>query len=164
MAFIGIISDSKKYDLIKRFINTENNKNQFTLININSRSIANIKNVKFDVIVILNLPKNKDEYIEYLEQICSEVKILVINSDVEINGFLQEVKTNIITFGVNHLSTVTFSSATDDSVLISVQRNYKGLKGNIVEVGEYDIQIEKINRNYLHEILIFFILKTINNL
>ena len=41
MAFIGIISDSKKYDLIKRFINTENNKNQFTLININSRSIAN---------------------------------------------------------------------------------------------------------------------------
>ena len=103
MAFIGIISDSKKYDLIKRFINTENNKNQFTLININSRSIANIKNVKFDVIVILNLPKNKDEYIEYLEQICSEVKILVINSDVEINGFLQEVKTNIITFVVNHL-------------------------------------------------------------
>ena len=84
---------------------------------------------------------------------------MIINSDLECeDNFLNEIRSNIITYGLNHLSTVTISSVTDESILISVQRNYNDYNGNTVDVGEYNVPIVKNNRNYIYEILVYFII------
>ena len=51
MPFIGIISKENDSNFIKNAIN-KNSKGNFEIININKKSIENIKNVKFDVLVI----------------------------------------------------------------------------------------------------------------
>ena len=82
------------------------------------------------------------------------IKYLVINSDIDFKeNVLPNIETNIITFGLNHLATVTFSSVTDENILISVQRNFSNSKGNTIDVGEYSIAIEKLYRNYIYEVL-----------
>ena len=48
MSFIGIVSDSKCFDIIKEKIKENDKENQFNLIHINSKSIDNIKNIRFD--------------------------------------------------------------------------------------------------------------------
>lgn len=50
MLFIGIIAKRKSYECIKNeLINIDNN---ISVININLRNIENMKNIKFDIIII----------------------------------------------------------------------------------------------------------------
>ena len=85
--------------------------------------------------------------------------------DIEINcSILKEIKTNIITYGLNHKSTVTLSSITDESVLIFVQREFENMENKAIEVGEYNIKIQKGNRTNIHEIMLAFILNNLNNI
>lgn len=158
MHFIGVISNSKRFDILRKMINNKN-KNEYTLININNKSIENYKNIKFEIIILLELPKQFSENKNKFEKICNDAKIFLINSDIQFEeDFLKEIRANIITFGGNHLSTVTFSSVTDESILISVQRSFSNLKGKIIDVGEYSIFIKKIYRNFLNEVLASFII------
>ena len=52
MSFIGVVSDSKCFDIIKEKIKENDKENQFNLIHINSKSIDNIKNIRFEVLVV----------------------------------------------------------------------------------------------------------------
>lgn len=153
MIFIGVVSEHQKFEILKRIIQRSGNKIEITLINLNKQSIENMKNVKFDSIMILN-------GIEDFQIHLKNLKYLIINSDLEIKKqILENVKTNIITFGLNQKSTVTFSSITDENLLISVQRNFKNNNNNIIEVGEYNAQIYENEREYLSEILAGFIIE-----
>ena len=121
--------------------------------------------------VILNMQDGKGyfrplpEEINYVKNFCMKAKYLVINSDIEINcSILKEIKTNIITYGLNHKSTVTLSSITDESVLIFVQREFENMENKAIEVGEYNIKIQKENRTNIHEIMLAFILNNLNNI
>jgi len=108
---------------------------------------------------------NFKEEINYVKNFCMKAKYLVINSDIEINcSILKEIKTNIITYGLNHKSTVTLSSITDESVLIFVQREFENMENKAIEVGEYNIKIQKENRTNIHEIMLAFILNNLNNI
>ena len=159
MYFIGVISESKKFDAIKNILKKYMNKNDITLININKKSIINMKNVKFETIVICEALEKLENEIQYLQDICKEAKYLIINSDIEQKvNILNNYKLNIITYGLNHMSTVTFSSITDEMMLISVQRNFKSVTGKTIEVGEYNFQISKENRTNMHEVLVAFII------
>ena len=139
MSFIGVFLDNKKFQILQKNMN----KIDKTLINIKKKSIENVKNVKFDIIVISENLENFKEEINYVKNFCMKAKYLVINSDIEINcSILKEIKTNIITYGLNHKSTVTLSSITDESVLIFVQREFENMENKAIEVGEYNIKIE----------------------
>ena len=157
MAFIGVISDRKKFQNIEKILKIKNKK-EYTLININRKSISNLKNIKFDIIIFLDLLGNFKFNSEDLHLICKDIKYLVINSDLDYKEqLLENVNANIITFGLNHLSTVTYSSVTDEKLWISIQRSFKDIQGNTIEVGEYCININKEFRTFLYEIMAIFI-------
>ena len=155
MTFIGVICEHFKFDIIKKSVQEKMNKSDITLININKNSIKNLKNVRFDVIVIMEKMEDKNDK-KIIMQICKNLKYLIVNSDIEITE-LSNIKTNIITFGLNHKSTVTFSSITDDMILVSVQRSFFNTNNKLIEVGEYEME-PKQGTN-LYGILVEFIIK-----
>lgn len=159
MPFIGVILDNKKFDTLKNIMQKNMNKNDITLININKKNIENLKNVKFGAIVIGDSLKKIEDKICYLENFCKYSKFLIINSDIELKvNILKDKKINIITYGLNHKSTITMSSITDENMMISIQRSFKNSSGKVLEVGEYDFEIIKQDRTNIHEILIAFII------
>lgn len=160
MIFIGVISEYQKFEILRKTIKKDENKNEVTLININKKSIGNLKNVKFDAIVLVDPLEKLENNINNLQKMCVNLKYLVINSDVELKiNIFSNIKANVITYGLNHISTVTFSSITDEMILISVQRNFENIAGKLIEVGEYDFKIQKTERINLYEILVNFILE-----
>lgn len=159
MSFIGVISESKKFDVLKNM-----NKSDVTLININKKSIKNIKNVKFETIIICESLEKLEDEIDYIESFCENSKFLIINSDIELKvDILKNSKLNIISYGLNHKSTVTLSSITDEMMLISVQRSFENLAGKLIDVGEYNVKISKENRTNMYEILVSFIISNLLN-
>ena len=159
MFFVGVICEKQNFEILKRNINKIKNKKEVTLININKKSIENFKNVKFDAIVVNDSIQNFHNEVNTIKDICKNIQYLIINSDIQIKeDIFSDIKANIITCGVNHKSTVTFSSVTDELLLISVQRSFKDKKGKLIEVGEYNYKIKKSERTNLIEVLDGFII------
>ena len=77
MSFIGIVSDSKCFDIIKEKIKENDKENQFNLIHINSKSIDNIKNIRFEVLVVNCELEELKDYQSNLEKIYSNAKYLI---------------------------------------------------------------------------------------
>ena len=82
MSFIGIVSESKVFENIKSKLVELAGENKFNIILINPKSIENIKNIKFDVIVIdSNLEKLSDKT-EILSQMLQKTNYVLINTDI----------------------------------------------------------------------------------
>ena len=155
MSFIGIIAN--KHDSInnKKFFSKKIDK-QF--IKIEEDNIENFKNILFETIVILNKISQSKQ--KYLESICRNARYLVINTDIDLKLENQN-ENNIITFGINQLSTVTISSVTEDRVLISQQRNIVNVKKQIVEAGEKVVNSRVKNNSRIYNILVKYIIEKI---
>ena len=161
MTFIGVISDNKSFENINIYLKS----NKFKLIHINKKSIENIKNIRFETIIIdSNLENFKHEQ-NIIEQLCLNSKYLVINTDINLkfNISNKNNKINIITYGLNQKATVTVSSITDTDVLIYLQRNIRTVTNEIVEVGEKRIKVDESSKLKIYEILIIYIIFLINN-
>ncbi len=156
MPFIGIISKENDSNYIKNIINKNAIKSKFEVININKKSIENIKNIKFDILVICeNIEKMLKES-SYLEDIIKKSCYLVINSDIKENfSLLKDIEANIITYGFNAKSTITISSIKDDKLMLCLQRSIKGIF-SIIEEQEFNIEIKRNNVNKLYNILVIF--------
>ena len=156
MPFIGIISKENDINYIKNIINKNAIKSKFEVININKKSIENIKNIKFDILVICeNIEKMLKES-SYLEDIIKKSCYLVINSDIKENfSLLKDIEANIITYGFNAKSTITISSIKDDKLMLCLQRSIKGIF-SIIEEQEFNIEIKRNNVNKLYNILVIF--------
>lgn len=156
MPFIGIISKENDSNYIKNVISKNATKNKFEIININKKSIENVKNIKFDVLVICeNIEKLLKES-SYLEEIIKKSCYLVINSDIKENfSLLKDIEANIITYGFNAKSTITISSIKDDKLMLCLQRSIKGIF-SIIEEQEFNIEIKRNNVNKLYNILVIF--------
>ena len=162
MTIVGVISENQRFEILKNMIQKNSNKNKIELININRKSIENLKTIKFDIIVIMNSLEKLEKDVTKIEEICKNVKYLIINSDIEQNyEGLINIKSNIITCGLNQKSTVTFSSITDENMLISIQRGVRNREGKLIEVGEYNVKINPDIRTKLNEILVAFILENL---
>lgn len=156
---IGVISTNQKFEILKSIIQNKCNKTEIVLININNKSLENLRTVKFDIIVIMDFLE-KFEEITHIKNICKGIKYLIINSDIEQNyEFMMDVKSNIITCGLNQKSTVTFSSITDEDLLISIQRGFINQNKKLIEVGEYNIKRDLSKQLDLDVILISFIIQ-----
>ena len=162
MAFIGLVAEKQKYEFVNNNLSKDMNKNDITLININKNSINNLQRVKFDAIVVLNSLDKLMVETQIINNICKNVKFFILNSDLEIiNNPFDNITTNVITFGLNQKATVTFSSITDEDILVSVQREFKNSQNKTIEQGEYSYKISKIDRTNLQEILVEFIIEKI---
>lgn len=140
MSFIGIISEGRNELYINKvLISKLNNTN---IININDKNIENIKNVTFETILINNNTKILSK-LSTLRNIISKTKYLIINTDIENNLLaLDNINTNLITFGFNSKSTITASSVKDDNILICVQRTIENINGEKLEPQELLVEVD----------------------
>lgn len=146
MSFIGIIANSKNFESIKQYIYHQQKERAYQIIHINSKSIENIKHVKFDIIIITCPFENMLPQKQMVTKLCLEAKYLVLNADSTIPlEFLEKEKMTIITYGLNQKSTVTISSINEENALIALQRSFINIEGEEIEIGE---KILKIDENY----------------
>lgn len=154
MSLIGIIANSKNYENLKHELCQHQKNNSYQFIHICRDSLENIRNIKFDVIIITTSIDNLLEKKEVVEKICVNSKYLLLNADVEINlEFLQNKKITVITYGLNQKSTVTISSINEDEALIALQRTIKSLNGKCVEVGEKRVPVIKNTKLSIQDLL-----------
>lgn len=159
MTFIGILSDNKSFENINMHLKSD----KLKLIHINKKSIENVKNIRFETIIIdLNL-ENFEHEENIIQQICINSKYLIINSDINLKFNVLNNKIKIITYGLNHKATFTVSSITDTDILIYMQRNIRTKKNQMVEVGEKRIKIGEKSKLKIYEILIIYIIFLVNN-
>ena len=161
MPFIGVVSSLNDSNFIKNEINKNSNIYKFEVINISSKTIENIKNIKFETIIIND---NQNEFIQksiYLKRLLEKAKYIIVNSDEILNTeIFCNNKSQLITYGLNQESTITVSSVEDDNVWFCIQKKFKTINNNIVEEQEFNSQIEKSNRKkVINSIAICAVLK-----
>lgn len=138
MFFVGIITNQKNETYIKnelvRKMPLEN------IIFINDKNISNVKNIKFETIIIDAKIKNKFE----LRKILSNAKYIILNSDIELDiNILNDLNLVVITYGFNNKSTFSVSSITENSMIICLQRIIFGKNEKKYEPQEYEVELQK---------------------
>ena len=155
MSFIGIIAEPRDEMKIKKILSKRLNSpnREYTIIAINDKSIENVKNIRFETILVLTLDKvlGKEKILNELFKNC---KYLAINADME-NGlkFINDMELRIITFGFNTKSTITASSV-EENFLVCLQRNFIDINDKVLEPQEIEVIIdeEKLSKSS-HNIL-----------
>lgn len=157
MPFIGIVAKENDSNFIKNEILKNQTLNKFEVININTKSIENIKNIRFDVLVINEPIENMLNTSKYLENIIDRACYIIVNSDIKTNLlFFKNLKANIITYGFNAKSTITVSSIKEENTMLCIQRSIKAIDGKTIEEQEINIKIKKNNVKKLYNVLVIF--------
>lgn len=152
MSFIGVLTESKNESEFEKRVreNLKTLKPKPTILTINDKTIGNIKNIKFDMIVMNYNRVFKNQIM--LKKILQNTKKLILNTDIEIQqDLLQNLRITVITYGFNSKSTVTASSINEDEILLCIQRSIQCMNGEMVEPQEIKIdkQLDKNNNPYL---------------
>ena len=138
MFFIGVVTNQKNEEYIKNKLSNvvpaEN------IIFITEKNILNIKNIKFESLLIDSKINNTTE----LRKIISNSKYIILNSDIEMNlDAIKNLDLVVITYGFNNKSTFTVSSIEENEIIICLQRIIFNKKGNEIEPQEYELKIDK---------------------
>lgn len=143
MPFIGIISDEKSENHIRRELLERLKINESSVLFIKEKSIDNIKNIRFETVLLAREFKNMD----LLKKILTNTKYLIVNSDLKNNlKMLEELQLTVITYGFNSKATITISSVLEDKALVCLQRDIVNSKGKIIEAQEFEfVSNENIN-------------------
>lgn len=148
MIFIGIVTDTKSENYIRKIQNNNDVFSKYHIIFIKEKSIDNIKNIKFETIII-----NREFNDEYsLNKLIAKSKYIIVNEDIDMAiSLLNDVSSNIITYGFNSKSTITMSSITDDSIQICVQRNILSKQN---EIEQQEISLNKEAESEVYDIML----------
>ena len=143
MFFIGVVTNQKNESYIKnklsKILPIEN------IIFITDKNILNVKNIKFETIIIDAKINNKVE----LRKILSASQYVILNSDIDMNlEVINDLNLTVITYGFNNKSTFTVSSITENSIIICLQRIIFGKNGIEIEPQEYQFKIDKNIEKY----------------
>ena len=126
MPFIGIISEENVENCIRREILDKLQLRESNVLFIKEKSIENIKNIKFETILILR-QFNKQEM---LKKLLENSTYLIINSDIVENlNLLENIKATVITYGFNSKATITASSVGEEEIMLCLQRTLKDKNG-----------------------------------
>ena len=157
MPLIGVIAKENDSNFIKNELNRNACYSNFEVININKKSIENVKNIKFDIILIKENVKEFFENSNYLESIVEKANFLIINSDIEDNKNIPKCENkNIIKFGFSSNASITISSIRDENIMICIQNKFEDINNQVIEEQENLIKIEKNNMNKLYNVLAIF--------
>ena len=153
MSIIGIVASQRQTNEIKRQIKQEESKVE--LISINYKSIENIKNIKFEILVIQDSLEKLQEKKEYLREIIRNTKYLLLNADIIINkDIFKNINLKTITYGLKQKSTIIASAIGEKQVVISIQRCFKNINNNIVEQQEIPVEVIRKTSKDLYNTLI----------
>ena len=161
MPLIGIIAKKNDVEEIKRELKKEN----IEIFKITKESIKNIRNIKFEEIIIMkNINFEKEEY-KLISEIISKAQYLILNEDIDID-ILSKINIQnpikLVTFGFNSKSTITISSVTDENIVVCIQRDIEKVNKEMIECQEKQIQVKNIKKIYNN--LVIFIIKELHNL
>ena len=138
MSFIGIISEESVENSIRREILEKLKLRESSVLFIKEKSIENIKNIKFETIILARKFKN----IEVLKKILENAKYVIINSDIENNlNILENIKATVLTYGFNAKATITASSVEDEEMILCLQRTLQTKSGKNIEPQEMRISL-----------------------
>ena len=140
MSFVGIVASKKCFENIKKIILDKINEQKINFIQINLRSIENVKNIKFETIVIEDNINKFKENMEILEKMCNGTKYLIINTDKNPQYTQIMWKKDVIEYGLNRKATVTVSSISDTNVLIYLQKSLQSKEKGKIEIEERRIK------------------------
>lgn len=135
MAFIGVITNQKNEEYIKRIL-CRNLQTNHMILFISDKNIDNMKNIKFETIMIDKNIKSKKE----LKTMISNSKYLILNSDLNPElDVLENLNLTIITYGFNNKATLSISSISENSIMICLQRIVKTVEEKKYEPQEFEI-------------------------
>lgn len=154
MPFIGIITDEKSENYIRREIIKNLKLSESNVLFIKEKSVENIKNIKFETIIFARKFKN----MEVLNKIIENAKYLIINTDIikNIEQF-EKLNINIITYGFNSKAKITASSVEEDERLICVKEDIKTINNKIIEPEEIKIEESEDVKNIMAVVAILLI-------
>lgn len=160
MAVIGIITKSSNIMEIEKALGKYNIKEKNIII-ISEETIENIKNVKFDIIVIFDQIENSST----IKHIIESSKYLIINSDYKENLKLIDTRENqyVITYGFNSRATITIISNENDQIILDLQREIEALDKRKIETQEIKIENNFKKKRLYEEIsmkILTFLVKT----
>lgn len=140
---------------LKRILESKLNSpnKEHTIIAINDKSIENIKNIRFETILIMDVTKVENEK-EALNELLKNSKYVILNADIETNlEEINNIKLNIITFGFNSKSTITASSV-EENFIICLQRKIININKEVIEPQEIEVKIvDKKLSNCSHNLM-----------
>lgn len=149
MPFIGIIAKESESNFIKNEV-LKNSSLKFEFVNINRTSVQNVKNIRFETIVINNEISDFLNVSKYLEELIINAKYIIVNSDIIKNiDILKQHNSNIITYGLNQKAVITISSIRNENILIFIQNKLKNINNDEIEEQEVNV---KINKNSLKKV------------
>lgn len=158
MSFIGVVANRKCFENIKKKITEKINGETIRFIQINLRSIENIKNIKFETIIVEdNLKKFQDNQ-EVLKRILENTSYIIINTDKNSNYEKMKEIEHSITYGLNRKAMVTVSSISETDILVYWQKTLVNRAGNTIEIEERRIKKKQGEALKTYEILIIYTL------
>ena len=132
MSLIGILTDKSHENYIKEGIKDIVSEEQ--IIFLKEDSIQNLKNIKFETILIGKEVKRRKEQVE---EIAKKAKYLILNTDIVSNlDLLDNLSFQLITYGFNSKATITTSSIEDGKIIVCQQRTIENKKGKSIEPQE----------------------------
>ena len=144
MFFIGVITNQKNELYVKnelsKILPVEN------IIFITEKNILNIKNIKFETIIIDTKINNKLE----LRKIIANANYILLNTDIDMNlEIMHNLNLTVITYGFNNKSTFTVSSIEENNIIICLQRIIFSKKGKEIEPQEYVLKVDENVEKYI---------------
>lgn len=159
MHLVGVISENN--EIIKKLQNKKF-EHKIDFLNLDSKTIENFKNIKFEIILISNLEKYKKT--NNFEKVISNSAISLINADIKDNlKILDNVKGRVITYGFNPKSTITVSSVNEENISICIQRIIEDVNNNKIEPIEYVTNIENVENVEISDVIGIKILEKLLN-
>ena len=133
MYLVGIIEKTCNTIEMNRILEKNNIYKLYTISKMNEKNIDNFKNVKFDVIII-NYEISFENCKTNIRNILNNSKIVLLNIDYKRNlKTLENIESQVITYGFNKKATVTITSCDEDNIILGVQRGIMNLKKQKIE-------------------------------
>lgn len=144
MSLIGILTENNHKNYLKQQLKSVINEEQ--LLFFNEDCIENLKNIKFETVLIgKEVKKNQNE----LRAIAQKADNLIFNTDIKNNlNLLNDLSLKLITYGFNSKATITTSSVDENRIMICLQRNVQNITGEILEAQEIEIDTNKNVNSY----------------
>ncbi len=161
MYLVGIIENKNNTIEISKILQEMQIYKKCTIMKIKQDNLDNLKNVKFDV-VIINQELDVEKYKVNLDNILKNTKILILNIDYKENlKVVENLKIQVITYGFNKKATVTITSCDEDNIMLEFQREIITLNNNRIENREIKKSF-KTGDNGMHFFVSIIILETIS--
>ncbi len=155
MSFIGVVASKKCFENIQKKMTEEIKEETINLLPINLRSIENVKNIKFETIIVEDSLEKFKNHKEIIQKILEKAEYILINTDK--NKEIENIP-NQITYGLNQKADVTVSSISETDILVYWQKSLKNKEGNKIEIEERRIKKEERQLLKTYEVLIVYTL------